>query len=147
MFVCRVVAPPQYGNSLAMAGSLSQSLAQNLGIQWDPASKKSTHETHSVDFFFFFLIYFDCRPTTINKGNFNATPTKGSLYQLPQWYYPPLDLQNSRLQKIMKLLLRPGASDTSNSWIAGHEARLHAIRALINMCQLQQTPGSTALCE
>lgn len=33
----------QYGNSLAMAGSLSQSLAQNLGIQWDPASKKSKH--------------------------------------------------------------------------------------------------------
>lgn len=37
----------QYGNSLAMAGSLSQSLAQNLGIQWDPAAKKSMHETHS----------------------------------------------------------------------------------------------------
>lgn len=34
---------PQYGNSLAMAGSLSQSLAQNLGIQWDPASKRSTY--------------------------------------------------------------------------------------------------------
>lgn len=41
----------QYGNSLAMAGSLSQSLAQNLGIQWDPASKKSTHEAHTRVFF------------------------------------------------------------------------------------------------
>lgn len=46
----------QYGNSLAMAGSLSQSLAQNLGIQWDPASKRSTQshtqntESHLTSF-------------------------------------------------------------------------------------------------
>uniref|UniRef100_A0A671Y5J5 ADAM metallopeptidase domain 23 n=1 Tax=Sparus aurata TaxID=8175 RepID=A0A671Y5J5_SPAAU len=36
----RGVGVNEYGNSLAMAGSLSQSLAQNLGIQWDPASKR-----------------------------------------------------------------------------------------------------------
>ncbi|TNN02984.1 hypothetical protein fugu_000013 [Takifugu bimaculatus] len=36
----RGVGVNEYGNSLSMAGSLSQSLAQNLGIQWDPASKK-----------------------------------------------------------------------------------------------------------
>uniref|UniRef100_A0A3Q3X6R7 Uncharacterized protein n=1 Tax=Mola mola TaxID=94237 RepID=A0A3Q3X6R7_MOLML len=38
--VSRGVGVNEYGNSLAMAGSLSQSLAQNLGIQWDPASKR-----------------------------------------------------------------------------------------------------------
>ncbi|CAG5865627.1 disintegrin and metalloproteinase domain-containing protein 23 isoform 1-T1 [Menidia menidia] len=30
----------EYGNAESMAVSLSQSLAQNLGIQWDPASKR-----------------------------------------------------------------------------------------------------------
>lgn len=34
---------PQYGTTWSMAVSLSQSLAQNLGIQWDPASKRSMH--------------------------------------------------------------------------------------------------------
>lgn len=34
----------QYGTTWSMAASLSQSLAQNLGIQWDPASKRSIHE-------------------------------------------------------------------------------------------------------
>ncbi|KAF1382584.1 hypothetical protein PFLUV_G00145310 [Perca fluviatilis] len=38
--VSRGVGVNEYGNSLSMAGSLSQSLAQNLGIQWDPASKR-----------------------------------------------------------------------------------------------------------
>lgn len=38
----------QYGNTGSIAVSLSQSLAQNLGIQWDPASKRSIHETHIV---------------------------------------------------------------------------------------------------
>lgn len=33
--------PPQYGNTWTMAASLLQSLAQNLGIQWDPAIKRS----------------------------------------------------------------------------------------------------------
>uniref|UniRef100_A0A8C4EPR0 ADAM metallopeptidase domain 23 n=1 Tax=Dicentrarchus labrax TaxID=13489 RepID=A0A8C4EPR0_DICLA len=36
----RGVGVNEYGTSLAMAGALSQSLAQNLGIQWDPASKR-----------------------------------------------------------------------------------------------------------
>uniref|UniRef100_A0A3Q3FQ95 ADAM metallopeptidase domain 23 n=1 Tax=Labrus bergylta TaxID=56723 RepID=A0A3Q3FQ95_9LABR len=36
----RGVGVNEYGTSLSMAGSLSQSLAQNLGIQWDPASKR-----------------------------------------------------------------------------------------------------------
>ncbi|KAM3608084.1 uncharacterized protein V6R79_018811 [Siganus canaliculatus] len=36
----RGVGVNEYGNNLAMAASLSQSLAQNLGIQWDPASKR-----------------------------------------------------------------------------------------------------------
>lgn len=47
-YICRKITAvlfsflfSQYGNSLAMAVSLSQSLAQNLGIQWDPASKRS----------------------------------------------------------------------------------------------------------
>lgn len=35
----------QYGTTSSMVVSLSQSLAQNLGIQWDPASKRSKHET------------------------------------------------------------------------------------------------------
>lgn len=38
--VSRGVGVNEYGNNLAMAGALAQSLAQNLGIQWDPASKK-----------------------------------------------------------------------------------------------------------
>ncbi|TKS67172.1 Disintegrin and metalloproteinase domain-containing protein 23 [Collichthys lucidus] len=42
----RGVGVNEYGNSLAMAGSLSQSLAQNLGIQWDPASKRTA--PHSI---------------------------------------------------------------------------------------------------
>lgn len=36
----RGVGVNEYGSNLAMAASLSQSLAQNLGIQWDPASKR-----------------------------------------------------------------------------------------------------------
>ncbi|XP_037344174.2 disintegrin and metalloproteinase domain-containing protein 23 isoform X2 [Pungitius pungitius] len=38
--VSRGVGVNEYGTSWSMAGSLSQSLAQNLGIQWDPASKR-----------------------------------------------------------------------------------------------------------
>ncbi|XP_068560865.1 disintegrin and metalloproteinase domain-containing protein 23 isoform X1 [Cebidichthys violaceus] len=38
--VSRGVGVNEYGNSWSMAGSLSQSLAQNLGIQWDPASRR-----------------------------------------------------------------------------------------------------------
>ncbi|XP_047457207.1 disintegrin and metalloproteinase domain-containing protein 23 isoform X2 [Mugil cephalus] len=38
--VSRGVGVNEYGSNWAMAGSLSQSLAQNLGIQWDPASKR-----------------------------------------------------------------------------------------------------------
>lgn len=30
----------QYGLPLAMAQELAQSLAQNLGIQWEPAARK-----------------------------------------------------------------------------------------------------------
>uniref|UniRef100_A0A8C3ALZ5 ADAM metallopeptidase domain 23 n=1 Tax=Cyclopterus lumpus TaxID=8103 RepID=A0A8C3ALZ5_CYCLU len=36
----RGVGVNEYGTSWSMAGSLSQSLAQNLGIQWDPASRR-----------------------------------------------------------------------------------------------------------
>lgn len=36
----RGVGVNEYGTTWAMATSLSQSLAQNLGIQWDPASKR-----------------------------------------------------------------------------------------------------------
>ena len=50
----------QYGNSLAMAGSLSQSLAQNLGIQWDPASKRSIHENTCY-------LIFSAKSTTNNR--------------------------------------------------------------------------------
>uniref|UniRef100_A0A673BHC8 ADAM metallopeptidase domain 23a n=1 Tax=Sphaeramia orbicularis TaxID=375764 RepID=A0A673BHC8_9TELE len=45
--VSRGVGVNEYGTTWSMAGSLSQSLAQNLGIQWDPASKRSIHETHT----------------------------------------------------------------------------------------------------
>uniref|UniRef100_A0A672I385 ADAM metallopeptidase domain 23a n=1 Tax=Salarias fasciatus TaxID=181472 RepID=A0A672I385_SALFA len=38
--VSRGVGVNEYGTTASMAGSLSQSLAQNLGIQWDPASKR-----------------------------------------------------------------------------------------------------------
>lgn len=38
--VSRGVGVNEYGTTLAMMGSLAQSLAQNLGIQWDPASKR-----------------------------------------------------------------------------------------------------------
>ncbi|XP_029314516.1 disintegrin and metalloproteinase domain-containing protein 23 isoform X2 [Cottoperca gobio] len=38
--VSRGVGVNEYGTSWSMAGSLSQSLAQNLGIQWDLASKR-----------------------------------------------------------------------------------------------------------
>ncbi|XP_061647268.1 disintegrin and metalloproteinase domain-containing protein 23 isoform X3 [Phyllopteryx taeniolatus] len=36
----RGVGVNEYGSTWSMAGSLSQSLAQNLAIQWDPASKR-----------------------------------------------------------------------------------------------------------
>ncbi|KAK1166225.1 disintegrin and metalloproteinase domain-containing protein 23 [Acipenser oxyrinchus oxyrinchus] len=36
----RGVGVNEYGSTWAMAAALSQSLAQNLGIQWDPASRK-----------------------------------------------------------------------------------------------------------
>ncbi|XP_068428169.1 disintegrin and metalloproteinase domain-containing protein 23 isoform X2 [Clinocottus analis] len=36
----RGVGVNEYGTSWSMAGSLSQSLAQNLGIQWDPAARR-----------------------------------------------------------------------------------------------------------
>ncbi|KAM8858358.1 disintegrin and metalloproteinase domain-containing protein 23 isoform 3-T3 [Synchiropus picturatus] len=36
----RGVGVNEYGTTWSMAASLSQSLAQNLGIQWDPASKR-----------------------------------------------------------------------------------------------------------
>ncbi|XP_059198558.1 disintegrin and metalloproteinase domain-containing protein 23 isoform X3 [Centropristis striata] len=36
----RGVGVNEYGTTWAMAGSLSQSLGQNLGMQWDPASKR-----------------------------------------------------------------------------------------------------------
>ncbi|XP_054642466.1 disintegrin and metalloproteinase domain-containing protein 23 isoform X3 [Dunckerocampus dactyliophorus] len=38
--VSRGVGVNEYGGTSSMAGSLSQSLAQNLAIQWDPASKR-----------------------------------------------------------------------------------------------------------
>ncbi|XP_041120086.1 disintegrin and metalloproteinase domain-containing protein 23-like isoform X2 [Polyodon spathula] len=38
--VTRGVGVNEYGSTWAMAAALSQSLAQNLGIQWDPASRK-----------------------------------------------------------------------------------------------------------
>uniref|UniRef100_A0A6Q2YYP8 ADAM metallopeptidase domain 23a n=1 Tax=Esox lucius TaxID=8010 RepID=A0A6Q2YYP8_ESOLU len=38
--VSRGVGVNEYGTSWTMASSLSQSLAQNLGIQWDPAAKR-----------------------------------------------------------------------------------------------------------
>ncbi|XP_067370828.1 disintegrin and metalloproteinase domain-containing protein 23 isoform X4 [Channa argus] len=38
--VSRGVGVNEYGTTWSMAASLSQSLAQNLGIQWDPASKR-----------------------------------------------------------------------------------------------------------
>uniref|UniRef100_A0A8C5HQ16 ADAM metallopeptidase domain 23a n=1 Tax=Gouania willdenowi TaxID=441366 RepID=A0A8C5HQ16_GOUWI len=38
--VSRGVGVNEYGTTWSMVGSLSQSLAQNLGIQWDPASKR-----------------------------------------------------------------------------------------------------------
>ncbi|XP_061696921.1 disintegrin and metalloproteinase domain-containing protein 23 isoform X6 [Syngnathoides biaculeatus] len=38
--VSRGVGVNEYGSTWSMAGSLSQSLAQNLAIQWDPASKR-----------------------------------------------------------------------------------------------------------
>ncbi|XP_071389285.1 disintegrin and metalloproteinase domain-containing protein 23 [Centroberyx affinis] len=38
--VSRGVGVNEYGTTWSMAVSLSQSLAQNLGIQWDPASKR-----------------------------------------------------------------------------------------------------------
>ncbi|KAL0963872.1 hypothetical protein UPYG_G00314660 [Umbra pygmaea] len=38
--VSRGVGVNEYGNSWTMASSLSQSLAQNLGIQWDPDAKR-----------------------------------------------------------------------------------------------------------
>uniref|UniRef100_A0A3Q3QKV5 ADAM metallopeptidase domain 23a n=1 Tax=Monopterus albus TaxID=43700 RepID=A0A3Q3QKV5_MONAL len=38
--ISRGVGVNEYGTTGTMAGSLSQSLAQNLGIQWDPASKR-----------------------------------------------------------------------------------------------------------
>uniref|UniRef100_A0A8C7IPM8 ADAM metallopeptidase domain 23 n=1 Tax=Oncorhynchus kisutch TaxID=8019 RepID=A0A8C7IPM8_ONCKI len=40
--VSRGVGVNEYGTTWTMASSLSQSLAQNLGIQWDPAAKRST---------------------------------------------------------------------------------------------------------
>ncbi|KAL6484650.1 hypothetical protein MHYP_G00066950 [Metynnis hypsauchen] len=39
--VSRGVGVNEYGSTWTMAVSLSQSLAQNLGIQWDPAARKS----------------------------------------------------------------------------------------------------------
>ncbi|KAI4883840.1 hypothetical protein NFI96_002593 [Prochilodus magdalenae] len=39
--VSRGVGVNEYGSTWTMAVSLSQSLAQNLGIRWDPAAKKS----------------------------------------------------------------------------------------------------------
>uniref|UniRef100_A0A3Q2QEI9 ADAM metallopeptidase domain 23 n=1 Tax=Fundulus heteroclitus TaxID=8078 RepID=A0A3Q2QEI9_FUNHE len=44
--VSRGVGVIEYGTTGAMVVALSQSLAQNLGIQWDPAAKRSIHETH-----------------------------------------------------------------------------------------------------
>ncbi|XP_041700203.1 disintegrin and metalloproteinase domain-containing protein 23 isoform X2 [Coregonus clupeaformis] len=38
--VSRGVGVNEYGSTWTMASSLSQSLAQNLGIQWDPAAKR-----------------------------------------------------------------------------------------------------------
>ncbi|XP_037645477.1 disintegrin and metalloproteinase domain-containing protein 23 isoform X1 [Sebastes umbrosus] len=38
--VSRGVGVNEYGTTWSMAGSLSQSLAQNLGIQWDPAARR-----------------------------------------------------------------------------------------------------------
>ncbi|KAM4558513.1 disintegrin and metalloproteinase domain-containing protein 23 isoform 3-T3 [Odontesthes bonariensis] len=38
--VNRGVGVNEYGTTWSMVGSVSQSLAQNLGIQWDPASKR-----------------------------------------------------------------------------------------------------------
>ncbi|KAM6986938.1 disintegrin and metalloproteinase domain-containing protein 23 [Aplochiton taeniatus] len=38
--VSRGVGVNEYGTTWSMAGSLSQSLAQNLGIQWDPSFKR-----------------------------------------------------------------------------------------------------------
>uniref|UniRef100_A0A3B3Y9D2 ADAM metallopeptidase domain 23a n=1 Tax=Poecilia mexicana TaxID=48701 RepID=A0A3B3Y9D2_9TELE len=46
--VSRGVGVNEYGTTSSMFVSLSQSLAQNLGIQWDPAAKRSIHETHLV---------------------------------------------------------------------------------------------------
>uniref|UniRef100_A0A7N5ZUJ0 ADAM metallopeptidase domain 23a n=1 Tax=Anabas testudineus TaxID=64144 RepID=A0A7N5ZUJ0_ANATE len=40
--VSRGVGVNEYGSTWSMAASLSQSLAQNLGIQWDPASRRTT---------------------------------------------------------------------------------------------------------
>uniref|UniRef100_A0A4W5QUJ7 ADAM metallopeptidase domain 23 n=1 Tax=Hucho hucho TaxID=62062 RepID=A0A4W5QUJ7_9TELE len=46
--VSRGVGVNEYGTTWTMASSLSQSLAQNLGIQWDPAAKRSTQtSSHS----------------------------------------------------------------------------------------------------
>uniref|UniRef100_A0A3B5MZ56 ADAM metallopeptidase domain 23 n=1 Tax=Xiphophorus couchianus TaxID=32473 RepID=A0A3B5MZ56_9TELE len=44
--VSRGVGVNEYGTTSSMFVSLSQSLAQNLGVQWDPAAKRSIHETH-----------------------------------------------------------------------------------------------------
>lgn len=48
MYNMYLLLSPQYGTTSSMFVSLSQSLAQNLGIQWDPAAKRSIHETHLV---------------------------------------------------------------------------------------------------
>uniref|UniRef100_A0A3Q3DT41 ADAM metallopeptidase domain 23 n=1 Tax=Hippocampus comes TaxID=109280 RepID=A0A3Q3DT41_HIPCM len=45
--VSRGVGVNEYGSTWSMAGSLAQSLAQNLGIQWDPASKRECGCTDS----------------------------------------------------------------------------------------------------
>ncbi|CAB1328533.1 unnamed protein product [Coregonus sp. 'balchen'] len=42
--VSRGVGVNEYGSTWTMASSLSQSLAQNLGIQWDPAAKRNYKE-------------------------------------------------------------------------------------------------------
>uniref|UniRef100_A0A8C9TBV6 ADAM metallopeptidase domain 23a n=1 Tax=Scleropages formosus TaxID=113540 RepID=A0A8C9TBV6_SCLFO len=40
----RGVGVNEFGSTWTMAAALSQSLAQNLGIQWDPATKRSTQK-------------------------------------------------------------------------------------------------------
>lgn len=94
VFVCLLCCcSPQYGNNLAMAGALSQSLAQNLGIQWDPASKKSTHETHAVDFYINSGPFWKSALSDVTKGTtlrLITTPSARFLFAWVRssWFFP-----------------------------------------------------------